>query len=251
MIRTPVPSAYCTACTHRGTVRSRNEDSVLARPRLGLWAVADGAGGHGGGEVASAAVTEALESIPAGLSAAEILAQLRLRLSSVHASLQARSAAERRPRPMATTVVMMIMRGGHFAALWAGDSRAYLLRHGEMVRITRDHSLVQELVESGALTEEEAERHPQANVITRAIGAEGELELDKVTGRYADGDTFLLCSDGLFKAIEEPGIAARLRAGATAESLIADAVSHGARDNVTAVVIRIGDSTNASDDTLS
>lgn len=223
------------AATHAGAVRPRNEDALLERPDLGLWAVADGAGGHGAGDVASAAIVAALQVIPPGLSAAELLAQVRLRLQAVHAELQ--EEAERRGpgRILASTVVVMLARGDHFAMLWAGDSRGYLLRQGMLTRVTRDHSLVQELVDQGTLREEEAESHPQANVITRAIGAHGELELDKVSGRIAEGDRFLLCTDGLFKTIAEAEITAMLAGGADASAIVTEAVGRGARDNVSAV----------------
>ncbi len=223
------------AATHAGAVRPRNEDALLERPDLGLWAVADGAGGHGAGDVASAAIVAALQVIPPGLSAAELLAQVRLRLQAVHAELQ--EEAERRGpgRILASTVVVMLARGDHFAMLWAGDSRGYLLRQGMLTRVTRDHSLVQELVDQGTLREEEAESHPQANVITRAIGAHGELELDKVSGRIAEGDRFLLCTDGLFKTIAEAEITAMLAGGADATAIVTEAVGRGARDNVSAV----------------
>ncbi|WP_376087162.1 PP2C family protein-serine/threonine phosphatase [Roseomonas sp. CCTCC AB2023176] len=231
--------AQATAATHPGVVRARNEDALLSRDELGLWAVADGAGGHGSGEVASGAVIEALSDVPAGLSAAEVLAQVRLRIGAVHGTLQARSAAEGRPRPMATTVALLVLRGGHYAALWAGDSRVYLLRGGRLLRVTRDHSLVQEMVEAGEITAEEAEAHPQANVITRAVGVEGVLDLEKATGRAAAGDRFLLCSDGLFKALPETAVEAMLRDGAPAETLIAAALAAQARDNVTAIVVSL------------
>jgi protein phosphatase/serine/threonine-protein phosphatase Stp1 len=232
--------ARATAATHPGTVRARNEDAMLSRDELGLWAVADGAGGHGAGDVASNAVIEALADMPAGLSAAEILAQLRLRIGAVHGSLQSRSAAEGRARPMATTVAVLIIRNGHYAALWAGDSRVYVLRGGTLLRVTRDHSLVQEMVDAGQITDEEAERHPQANVITRAVGVEGVLDLDKATGRATPGDRFLLCSDGVFKALPEHAVEAMLRSGGSAEALIAAAVAAGARDNVTAIIVGVG-----------
>lgn len=223
------------AATHAGAVRPRNEDALLDRPDLGLWAVADGAGGHGAGDVASAAIIAALQAIPPGLSAAELLAQVRLRLSAVHAELQ--EEAERRGpgRIVASTVVVMLARGEHYAMLWAGDSRGYLLRQGTLSRVTRDHSLVQELVDQGTLREEDAESHPQANVITRAVGAHGELELDKISGRIAEGDRFLLCTDGLFKTMAEAEIAAMLSGGADAAAIVTEAVGRGARDNVSAV----------------
>jgi protein phosphatase/serine/threonine-protein phosphatase Stp1 len=225
------------AATHPGAVRPRNEDALLDRPEIGLWAVADGAGGHGAGDVASTAIVAALAAIPAGLSAAELLAQVRLRLAEVHAGLQEEAARRGPGRILASTVVVMLARGEHFAMLWAGDSRGYLLRNGLLQRVTRDHSLVQELVDQGTLREEDAESHPQANVITRAIGAQGELELDKVSGRIAAGDRFLLCTDGLFKTIAEGEIAAMLAQGGDPEAIVTDAVGRGARDNVSAVAV--------------
>jgi type VI secretion system ImpM family protein len=228
------------AASHRGTVRTRNEDAFVDRGDIGLWAVADGAGGHGAGDVASAAAAAALADIPAGLSAAEIMAQVRLRLGAVHADLQRRASADGASDIMATTVVVLMARGDHFACLWAGDSRAYLFRDGALCQMTHDHSLVQELVESGQLAAGEAEQHPQANVITRAVGSlEAALDLDKVSGRIQPGDVLLLCTDGLFKALPEAEIAQTLAAGHGAEQLIERALQQGARDNVTALVVQV------------
>jgi protein phosphatase/serine/threonine-protein phosphatase Stp1 len=223
---------HSTGVTHSGAVRPRNEDALVERPDIGLWAVADGAGGHGAGDVASSALAEALRDLPPGLSAAELLAQVRLRIAGVHTRLRGEG------RVCATTVVVLLARGSHFACLWAGDSRAYRLRAGALARITRDHSVVQEMVEAGLLDEAEAERHPQANVITRAVGAPGQLDLDKVSDRVLPGDLFLLCSDGLFKALEEPEIAGLLAAGRGAMGLLDAALASGARDNVTALVVQ-------------
>jgi protein phosphatase/serine/threonine-protein phosphatase Stp1 len=225
------------AATHPGAVRPRNEDALLNRPELGLWAVADGAGGHGAGDVASAAIVAALETIPPGLSAAELLAQVRLKLIDVHRELQEEAARRGPGRILASTVVVMLARGEHFAMLWAGDSRGYLMRDGQLARVTRDHSLVQELVDQGTLSEDEAESHPQANVITRAVGAQGELELDKVSGRIAVGDHYLLCTDGLFKTISEPEIGAMMTGGGDATAIVTEAVGRGARDNVSAIAV--------------
>jgi len=223
------------AATHPGAVRPRNEDALLERPDIGLWVVADGAGGHGAGDVASNAIVAAMGVIPPGLAAAELLAQVRLRLAAVHRELQEEAARRGPGRILASTVVVMLARGEHFAMLWAGDSRAYLLRRGALSRVTKDHSLVQELVDQGTLREEEAESHPQANVITRAVGAQGELELDKVSGRIAEGDRFLLCTDGLFKTMAEAEICAMLQAGADVQAIVTEAVGRGARDNVSAI----------------
>jgi protein phosphatase/serine/threonine-protein phosphatase Stp1 len=229
--------------TDPGTKRRLNEDSYLDRPGVGLWAVADGVGGAAAGEVASAAVCEALAAIRAGLSGDEMLAEVRQRLQAVHQDLLAMAAGRGAGVTIASTVVVLMVAGAHFACLWAGDSRIYLLQEGVLRRLTRDHSLVQAMVDDGTLTEAEAEHHPRANVITRAIGAgEGDLALDKVTGEVLAGDRFLLCSDGLTKAVQEAELAVLLGApeGASpAELLVAAALAHAARDNVTAVTIEI------------
>ena len=155
------------ATTHVGTVRSHNEDALVDRPDLGLWAVADGAGGHARGDVASRMIVEALEAIPPDLSAADVLSEVRRRVTEAHDTLRGDPDAGEHDIS-ASTVVVMIARGDHYACLWAGDSRAYLLRDGQMSQITRDHSLVQEMVDAGVITADEAETHPSANVITRA-----------------------------------------------------------------------------------
>ncbi len=226
------------AATHQGTVRTRNEDAFVDRGDIGLWAVADGAGGHGAGDVASAAAVAALADMPAGLSAAETLAQVRLRIGAVHAELQRRAAGVGSDI-MATTIVVLMARAGHFACLWAGDSRAYLLRDGELCQVTQDHSLVQEMVDAGTLAAEDAEGHPQANVITRAVGSQDDLALDKISGRILPGDVLLLCTDGLFKALPESRIAEALQRQCGPEELLEMALHAGARDNVTALVVQV------------
>ena len=230
------------AVTHPGTVRDHNEDIYVNRPDLGLWAVADGAGGHDAGEVASGLIATALDSIPPELSAEETLTQVRMRMAATHAALRER-AARQGHGVIASTVVVLIARHGHFACLWAGDSRAYLLRDGALARVTRDHSLVQELVDCGEITDAEAENHPRANVITRAVGSEADMvELDKVTDRLADGDRFLLCSDGLSKELSDAEMLEILRADGpelAAERLVQAALARKARDNVTVVVLEV------------
>jgi serine/threonine protein phosphatase Stp1 len=230
------------AVTHPGTVRDHNEDVYVNRPDLGLWAVADGAGGHDAGEVASGLIATALDSIPPELSAEETLTQVRMRMAATHAALRERAARQGHGM-IASTVVVLIARHGHFACLWAGDSRAYLLRDGTLARVTRDHSLVQELVDDGQITDAEAENHPRANVITRAVGSEADMvELDKVTDRLVDGDRFLLCSDGLSKELSDAEMLEILRvddAEPAAERLVAAALVRNARDNVTAVVLEV------------
>ena len=229
------------AATHCGTVRSHNEDSYLNRPDLGLWAVADGAGGHDSGEVASARVVAALSGIGPNLPAGPALAELRRQIDDAHVALRA-TAAARGGGMIATTVVVLLARNDHFACLWAGDSRAYLLRDGAFSQLSRDHSLVQSLVDSGAIAAEEADGHPHANVITRAVGADLDtFELEKRSGRLHTGDRLLLCSDGLCKTLTDPEIGAILGSNedSPAERLVLAALAAQATDNVTAVTIEI------------
>ncbi len=229
--------------THPGTLRPLNEDTLVCRRNVGLWAVADGAGGHQAGEVASGMIAAALDAIPAALTAEEALAQVRLRLAAVHDALRDRAGRDGAVGAViASTVVVLLIRDGHFACLWAGDSRAYLLRRGSLQAVTRDHSLVQELVEAGTLSDQEAERHPQANVITRAVGGgDAVLDLDKTIGLVEPGDRFLLCSDGLCKTLDAATLA-RLTAEPAdpAAQLVGAALEAGVRDNVTAVVVEAG-----------
>jgi len=229
--------------THAGTKRKYNEDTWVDRPDLGVWAVADGAGGHQAGEYASGLIAEALDALPPQLSAPELLGAVRLRIAETHQAL--RVEAERRGHNtiIASTLVAFLARGDHFACLWAGDSRAYLLRDGVMRQITKDHSLVQELVDSGTITPEEAERHPHANIITRAVGADiDDLILDKVSGRLQLGDRFLLCSDGLCKTVPFQQLEDLLQSEngvPPPQSLIAAALALDVTDNVTAVAIEV------------
>jgi serine/threonine-protein phosphatase Stp1 len=229
------------AMTNAGAVRKHNEDNMLSRPDIGFWAVADGAGGHDSGEVASGMIVAELDRLPAQLTASELLSEVRLTINRVHAALREEAARRGGNAMIASTFVSLILRDRHFACLWAGDSRAYLLRGGVLQQISRDHSLVQELVDSGNLAAEEAEHHPHANVITRAVGSDSDvLDLDKVIGQAEPGDRFLLCSDGLSKTLSQAEIASLLGAPdgvPPPELLIAAALAHRVNDNVTAVVV--------------
>ena len=229
--------------THNGTKRKHNEDTWVARPDLGLWAVADGAGGHQAGEVASGMIAEALNCSPTELSASELLGAGAGAHRRDPSCVARGSRAARRQHDDRLDSGGVPARGDHFACLWAGDLRAYMLRDGEMRQITKDHSLVQELVDSGMISEADAEKHPHANVITRAVGADiDELILDKVSGRLQQGDRFLLCSDGLCKTVPFEQLADLLQSDngvPPAQSLIAAALALDVTDNVTAVAIEV------------
>lgn len=225
--------------THQGMVRKHNEDNLLLRPEAGLWMVADGVGGAQAGDWASAQIVEALQGMPVPAAAPEFLANAVARLEAANLRMVTR-AAERGGGMTASTVVLLLARGVHYTCLWAGDSRCYLLRDGVMTQITHDHSEVQELIDAGALSPEEAERYPRSNVITRALGVAPRVQLDRVAGRLQAGDRFLLCTDGLSRMVSDAEIAALLTESdiaAVPSSLIAAALSAGGHDNVTVMVV--------------
>lgn len=233
------PLQYVSAAaTHPGCVRKLNEDACLDRPHVGLWAVADGMGGHEAGDIASSAVIDALSRVESFETAFAFRRGVRTALFEVNADLQAR-AAEQLVGTIGATVVALLVHGSHYACVWAGDSRAYLLRDGQLQPITRDHSLVAELVASGQLPATDARRHANAHVVTRAVGAKPTLELDGVYGAVNAGDRFLLCSDGL-GVLPENQIQRAMsseRISLSTSGLLRAAIAAGAPDNVTIIAI--------------
>jgi protein phosphatase len=228
----------CTA-TDVGKVRKVNEDSHLDRPDLGLWVVADGMGGHAAGDVASKMVVEILGSMPADGSLANTAEELEQRLEKANTDL-VQLAKDSRKKTIGCTVVAMCVRGDHVLVAWAGDSRLYRARDGQFECLTQDHALVEELVTVGLLTREEAEKHPQANRITRAIGAGEPLFVDFEIYQAKAGDRFLLCSDGLYKEVSDQDIGTLLTKtnGDAAQAAVKQALDKGGRDNVTVVTVQ-------------
>src|SRR5436305_12122974 len=163
------------ALTHVGLVRHRNEDACLDRRDIGLWAVADGMGGHQAGDYASTSIVAALEELQPAGDLEAMASACAARLSEVDAELRARAAMLGPAAVIASTVVVLLAKEAEYACVWAGDSRLYRWRDGELRRVTTDHSRVQELVDAGLLTAEAAARHPEAHIVTRAIGG-GRLE---------------------------------------------------------------------------
>ncbi len=221
--------------THAGAVRRQNQDRLLVRPDLGLWAVADGAGGHAGGEVAAERIVEDLGRIDqAALLTADEVARL---VGATHWSLRDQAKDQ---EMMISTVAILLYDGAEATCLWAGDSRIYRRRGGELRQLTRDHSLVEALVEQGRITPEEALHHPRRHVITRAVGAPGEFTLDRARAAAEPGDIYLLCSDGLCRALDDGAIAALLaKRDLHADELVEAALAKGAEDNVTAILVAI------------
>jgi protein phosphatase len=228
------------AVSHVGCVRQENEDGFVVRPELGIWAVADGMGGHENGALASSTVVAAIAAMGPSGSAPELLARLESSVLQANADLR-RFIVERGGAAMGSTLAVLLVHGRHFACVWSGDSRIYLVRGGAIAQISRDHSEVQELVEKGVLSPEEARRSPRRNVITRAIGVSDLPELDLENGELENDDVFVLCSDGLTGHVEDSEILQLVRgAGAQAacDALLALTLERGASDNVTVIVVR-------------
>ena len=223
--------------TDVGRVRDHNEDCYGEDLARGLWVVADGMGGHAAGEVASElAVSNILRLVADGLPLPDAVAEAH------HLIRQAPAQGIGTPG-MGTTVVVAQLSGTIYRICWVGDSRAYA--HGEdgLRRITRDHSYVQHLVDSGAITAAEAETHPERNVVTQCLGAEtlASVEVGEVTGELHAGETLLLCSDGLTGEVDDPAIASVLGGDALAsekaQELIDLANANGGGDNITVALI--------------
>jgi len=234
--------------TDTGRQRRDNEDNAFVRAPL--FVVADGMGGAQAGEVASAlAVEEFQQELPAEGSVEERLSN---RIRDANRRIYERSRREHEHAGMGTTLTAVYVDGDDLAVAHVGDSRAYIFRDGTLTRLTQDHSLVEELVRQGKLTEEQAAEHPQRSIITRALGIEVDVKVDTWTYPARVGDVVLLCSDGLTSMIDEERIAEILssepsleRAG---ERLVAAANEAGGRDNITVVVFRLEDAGGRADD---
>lgn len=242
-------TAKAAARTSKGRVRSGNEDAFGYLADHGIYVVCDGMGGAAGGEIASRmAVDTLLERMgaPHNISGRE---QLHDAIAEANRLVLERSQREPGLYGMGTTLVALLLSPDLESApalvAHAGDSRCYLLRAGKLERITQDHSLVDEQLRLGTMTVEEAERSPFRSVITRAIGTQPSITEDVLEIQPEGGDVFLLCSDGLTREVDDSTIARILQAGSdterAAQALVDAANEAGGRDNVTALVVAIGD----------
>jgi serine/threonine protein phosphatase PrpC len=231
------------ARSHAGLLRSMNEDSVYAGPRL--LAVADGMGGHAAGEVASAVAIASLAPLDDDAPGADLLSALQDAARSANAHLRDMVAADAALQGMGTTLVALLFSGSRLGVLHVGDSRCYLLRDGELTQITHDHTLVQTLVDEGRISEAEASTHPQRSVITRVLDGRDDVELDLSVREARAGDRYLVCSDGLTGPV---GSLETLREALlipdpqeSTDRLVQLALKGGGPDNVTVVVADVVD----------
>ncbi|MFZ4380470.1 MAG: PP2C family protein-serine/threonine phosphatase [Sandarakinorhabdus sp.] len=226
--------------SHPGLVRNVNEDMALGRDDVALWMVADGMGGHAHGDWAS-------QTLASHVAAVDLAVPLPDRGPAILAALHAGNAAiveaaARAGSQMGTTAVLLHLEGHDVLCVWVGDSRAYRFRRGELQQLTRDHSVAQELIDRGVIDAAEAETHPMAHVLSRAVGTESQLQTESVHEQAQPGDQYLICSDGLTKVVPDADIAMMLRLpniDAVADRLVAETLARGAPDNVTVILVSV------------
>lgn len=232
------------ASTHPGLCRESNEDAVCGYPEAAIWCVVDGMGGHTAGDVAAQMVVTAVSEVarrqPPPGSLEQAVAAVT---TAIHAVNQQLVQAAIDASVMGCTVAVLIARGRAGACLWAGDSRLYLARDSRLYQLSRDHSVVQQLVDNGIVDEQEAATHPERHLLTRAVGAEIDLQLDYLDFDLQPGDLLLLCSDGLYAELVPEEILRALERGPgcqrRVERLIERVLAGPARDNVAVSVIEV------------
>ena len=243
-LQTVSPFRWTSASrSHPGRVRQLNEDACLDQPEQGLWAVADGMGGHTLGDFASALAVQGLMDLPAAEDLEQRISAATKRLHEVNRRL--RDEALRRDVPLiGTTIAVLLAAGSLCSCLWAGDSRIYLYRAGRLRQLTRDHNHLEAARSRHISSSDDTLELPRANLITRALGAQDTLHIDNVTVELLDGDIFLLCTDGLSNEVTELSIEQALLPGICSlacDALVDLALEREARDNITAVVVRAED----------
>jgi protein phosphatase len=236
--------------TTTGRQRRINEDAYLSLDELGLWLVADGMGGHTRGDIASRLIVDAFEGLSRPDSLENFASEVKARLAMANQRMRDEAHRAGFEQLMGSTVVAFLVYKREWMCLWAGDSRAYLLRDGRLTQITRDHSVAEELVQRGELRRDQATLHPSSNRITRAVGTQDQLVVDQYRSFLRDGDAVLLCSDGLTKEVSDDEVAAIMDdydCDEASEELVELTLERGARDNVTVAVIRFEATTGFGD----
>ena len=224
-----------------GCVRKVNEDTVLASPDKNFWAVLDGMGGHQVGDVASQKVAQCLAELNEHECLSDGVDAVEDKLLQANQALLDYAAEHFGKQTMGSTAVCLLINGQVGVAMWVGDSRLYRLRQNHLQQLTRDHSQLEEMLQMNALSPEEAEAYPYKNVITRAVGVEAQLFVDISVFGVQMGDTFLLCSDGLYNSVSLEDISETLGendAEKSAQKLMKTALDNEANDNVSVVVVK-------------
>lgn len=239
-VRRPI-NWSCSADTNVGMVRKINEDSIMMNTDVGLWAVADGMGGYEAGDVASNMIVASLSEIKKHDYLYTFVDDVEDKLIDANNRILEYSEIMHDGRMLGSTIISLLIQGQVGVCVWAGDSRLYQIRNNIFQQISRDHSHVQELIDQGLLTPEEAEQHPEGNVITRAIGTGSDLYIDISAFKIQIGDKYLLCSDGLYNAVSEYEITQCINNNEDMNTAVAEliqlALDNGAPDNVSIIIV--------------
>ena len=230
--------------THTGNVRSKNEDSILVHADENLWIVADGMGGHHAGDFASQTITNNLSLFKQHASLDDNILLLEENILNSNAVIRKKSFKLGRNATIGSTVVCVYIWHNYLFAFWAGDSRLYRFRDTRLERLTEDHSYVEELVRMGKIEARDAEEHPAANVVLKAVGIDDNLCMDFEYFELQDGDIFIICSDGLYKDLEEEKITPIIESNPEdmtelSEALLSSALDAGGTDNTSIIAMKI------------
>jgi len=230
-----------TGNTHQGNVRQLNEDSILSCPSIGLWTVADGMGGHSAGEVASQLIVSELSKLAEHEPGFDLVDSVEDALLDINAQLKAHSNEKLNGLTIGSTVVSLVAYQNVGVVLWVGDSRLYLLRQGKLTQLTKDHSEVQAQIDSGLLTAEQAESSAIRNVLSRAVGAFDNLQVDVNAMSLQENDMLLLCSDGLYNELSEDEMIDSMSLASLEQvsaELMARCLNSEAKDNVSFILVK-------------
>ena len=229
------------ARTDVGVVREVNEDAILAKPEIGLWAVADGMGGHLVGDIASSKIITALDEVIPQPMLSDYVDAVEDALLDINEKMLEYAQVMFDAGTMGSTLVALIIKERIGVCLWVGDSRLYRFRNQQLVQISRDHSQLEEMIELGLLSKEAAENYPHKNVITRAVGVEESLYVDINIFTTQIGDIFLLCSDGLYNSVSNEELLEALAIRdleAMVTQLVNKSIANGAPDNVSVIIVQ-------------
>lgn len=228
--------------SHRGTVRKHNEDAYLDDPANRLWVVADGMGGHEAGDVASQAIVRHMRTVARPAQTVDFVDRIDETLAAVNAEL-IQYALDNKLQMVGSTAALLVDAGHYMLCAWAGDSRVYQLAGGELRQITTDHNQAREMMSTGQFSAADLQSNAQAAALVRAVGAESNLVVEWSAAEAKPNDVFLLCSDGVTKEMTDAEIsgalAERIPPQDITAKLVETCLARGARDNITAVVVRI------------
>lgn len=238
--------------THPGKVRTRNEDSLISLPEQSLWAVADGMGGHQSGDFASQTITRNLSLFQQQESLSDSILLLEENVLNSNSIIREKAKKLGPNATIGSTIVCAYVWNHYLFSLWAGDSRLYRYRDNHLERLTEDHSYVEELVKLGHIQASDAEKHPAANVVLKAVGIDDRLYLDFDCFEIKEGDLYILCSDGLYKDLEEGAISSVLENNSVdisqlTENLLSSSLAGGGTDNTSIIALKVNSSEQAPD----